>query len=197
MSTKINFDAESQVLNINTNLQEAKTYDILRVFNDLNPLLNEVMPDFDFSNKQIDAKNLAGCLKATMKAYGGIGLAANQCGIKARVFVIGNEDDVMVCFNPKIISRSEKNNLGNEGCLSFPGMYLKINRNESITVEYCDETGMMKTDTFSGLTARCFQHELDHLNGIKFTKHVGKTSYIVAKKKQEKLIKKFARGHAR
>lgn len=195
MSTQIKLDSESKVLRISTTgKMEEKSYQILQVFDDLNPLLDEVMPDFDFSKPQFDPVELAGCLKSTMKKYGGIGLAANQCAIKARVFVIGNEDLSFVCFNPKIISRSEKCVSSPEGCLSFPAMFLNVERNESINVEYYDEKGILQTNTFNGLTARCFQHELDHLNGIKFTRYVGNTSLIMAKKRQNKLKKKFARG---
>jgi len=198
MSTQLKLDSESKVLRISTAPKPAqKTYESLQVFNDLNPMLSEVMPEFDFSNPPFSASELAGCLKATMKKYGGIGLAANQCSVKARVFVIGNEDEAIACFNPKIVSISETSVSANEGCLSFPGLALNINRTETISVEYYDENGTLKTNTFSGITARCFQHELDHLNGIKFTSYVGKTSLLMAKKRQDKLKKKFMRRQAR
>lgn len=198
MSTQIKLDSESKVLRISTAPKPTqKTYEPLQVFNDLNPMLNEVMPEFDFSNPPFSPSELAGCLKATMKKYGGIGLAANQCSVKARVFVIGNEDEAIACFNPRIVSISEKSVLGSEGCLSFPGMFLNIQRNETIEVEYYDERGMLIKNTFTGITARCFQHELDHLNGIKFISYVGKTSILMAKKRQDKLKKRFMRGQAR
>lgn len=195
MNTQLKLDSESKVLRISTTDKPIeRTYQVLQVFNDLNPMLNEVMPEFNFSNPPFNPSELAGCLKATMKKYGGIGLAANQCSVKARVFVIGNEDEAIACFNPRIVSISETSVSANEGCLSFPGLALNINRTETIGVEYCDENGKLKTNTFSGITARCFQHELDHLNGIKFTSYVGNTSLIMAKKRQNKLKKKFARG---
>lgn len=195
MDTQIQLDRESKVLRISTSSTPAqKIYETLQVFNDLNPMLNEVMPEFDFSKPPFNPSELAGCLKATMKKYGGIGLAANQCAVRARVFAIGNQDDVVVCFNPKITSISEISVAGNEGCLSFPGMFLNVKRAKNIGVEYYDENGILKTNTFSGITARCFQHELDHLNGIKFTEYVGSTSLMIAKKRQNKLKKKFARG---
>lgn len=195
MNTQLKLDSESKVLRISTTDKPIeRTYQALQVFNDLNPMLNEVMPEFDFSRPPVNPIELAGCLKATMKKYGGIGLAANQCSIKARVFVIGNEDEAIVCFNPRIVSISETSVTANEGCLSFPGLALNINRTENIGVEYYDENGKLKTNTFSGITARCFQHELDHLNGIKFTSYVGKTSLLMAKKRQDKLKKKYLRG---
>jgi peptide deformylase len=198
MDTQIKLDKESKVLRISTSDKPIeKTYQSLQVFNDLNPMLNEVMPEFDFSRPPFNPVELAGCLKATMKKYGGIGLAANQCSVKARVFVVGNEDDAIACFNPKIISISETSVSGSEGCLSFPGMFLNVQRTETIGVEYYNEKGELQTNTFSGITARCFQHELDHLNGIKFTSYVGKTSFMIAKKRQDKLKKKFARGQMR
>lgn len=198
MNTQLKLDSESKVLRISTvDKPTEKSYQILSVFDDLNPMLNEVMPEFDFSRPTLNPSDLAGCLKATMKKYGGIGLAANQCAIEARVFVIGNEDEAIACFNPRIVSISERWVEANEGCLSFPGLALNINRTETIGVEYYDEQGILKTNTFSGITARCFQHELDHLNGIKFISYVGKTSLMIAKKRQNKLKKKFARGQVK
>lgn len=198
MNTQLKLDSESKVLRISTTDKPIeRTYQALQVFNDLNPMLNEVMPEFNFSNPPFNPSELAGCLKATMKKYGGIGLAANQCSVKARVFVIGNEDEAIVCFNPRIVSVSENIVSGSEGCLSFPGMFLNINRNATINVEYYDERGMLIKNTFTGITARCFQHELDHLNGIKFISYVGKTSILMAKKRQDKLKKRFMRGQAR
>jgi len=199
MSTQLKLDTNTNTLKINTGVEtvKAKNYEPLSVFNDNHPLLNHVMPEFNFKENSIDPEELSGRLKTTMKLYGGIGLAANQCGLPLRVFVIGDGDESIACFNPRLISVSEKKNELNEGCLSFPGMFLKIQRPEFIEVEFENEKGITVRAKFSGVTARCYQHELDHLNGIKFTKHVGNTSLILAKKRQEKLKKRFIRGQMR
>lgn len=199
MSTQLQLDTSTNTLKINTGTEpvKVKNYEPLQVFNDLNPMLDKIMPDFDFNNPPMHPEELSGRLKTTMKLYGGIGLAANQCSLPFRVFVIGNGDESIACFNPRIISISEKKNEINEGCLSFPGMFLKIERPEFIEVEFENENGRTVRTKFSGVTARCFQHELDHLNGIKFTSYVGKTSLLMAKKRQDKLKKRFTRRQAR
>ena len=132
-------------------------------------------------------------LKMTMKKFAGIGLSANQCGVFERVFVMGTDDWQMVCINPKIIKESAINTKDPEGCLSFPGFYLKVSRSELIDVEYTTETGEVKRQTLTGISAKCFLHELDHMNGIKFTQHVGPVALKLAKQKQLKLIKKIQR----
>lgn len=197
MSTEITLNKESQVLKISTNQSSpsrVKKYEPLMVFNELNPLLNEVMPEYNFKDLTLDPIEISERLKITMKVYGGIGLAANQCGLKLRVFVIGNENDALTCFNPRIVNISDRTSIMKEGCLSFPGLFFKIKRPDIIEVEYENEKGETMRANFSGLTSHCFQHELDHLNGIKYTSHVGETSLIMARRQKEKLIKKYKRG---
>jgi len=132
-------------------------------------------------------------LKLTMKLYNGIGLSANQCGVYQRVFVIGHGDYQLVCINPKITHVSEQIEKGNEGCLSYPGLYVKIDRPDWVEVEFTDESGELKQMRLEGVTARCFQHELDHMDGIRMTDHVGPVALQMARKKQEKIIKKIVR----
>ena len=128
-----------------------------------------------------------------MKLYSGLGLAANQCGVTERVFVIGTDQFQMACINPKVIAQSEEIVKENEGCLSFPAFFLSLGRPKWIDVEFTDEAGETKQTRLEGLTARCFLHELDHLNGIKFDSYVGAVAMQQAKRKQEKLIKKIVR----
>ena len=132
-------------------------------------------------------------LKMTMKLYSGLGLAANQCAVKERVFVIGTDQFQMACINPKVLESSEEIVKDTEGCLSFPAFFLSIPRPKWIEVEFTDENGQRKQTRLDGLTARCFLHELEHLNGVKFTSHVGSVAMLQAKRKQEKLIKKIVR----
>ena len=135
-------------------------------------------------------------LKMTMKLYGGIGISANQCGVKERVFIIGNENFQIVCINPKIVETGKVNRM-REGCLSFPGLTLNVARHESIKVVYYTESGEQKSVDFDGVTAQCFQHELDHMNGILFTSHVGSLALKMAQDKQKKLIRKFKKMEKR
>ena len=132
-------------------------------------------------------------LKMTMKLYNGLGLSANQCGVFERVFIVGNEEIVIVCINPKLIKASDDLIKDNEGCLSFPGLFLKVERASSVEVEYYDYQGKKYNTTFTGLTARCFLHELDHMNGITMDKHVKPLALKMAKDKQGKLFKRVKR----
>ena len=106
----------------------------------------------------------------------GIGLAAPQCGIGYRFFVmdLDNGGDPHYCFNPEILSSSEETVTMDEGCLSFPDEILTITRAENIVVKYFDYEGNRIDTQFSGLHSVCFQHELDHLNGIVFHERVTK-----------------------
>lgn len=120
---------------------------------------------FDFENPMIDPAKLRDQLIVTMFRFGGLGIAANQVGIPLSVFVLRPD---IVCFNPEILKYSDETVLSNEGCLSFPLLYLPIRRSRAIIVSFYDENGVQKQDVFEGLSARCFQHEFDHLNGINY-----------------------------
>ena len=77
--------------------------------------------------------------------------------------------------------------------MSFPGLALKVERASWVEAEFTTEEGKQVQMRFEGLTARCFQHELDHMNGIKFTNHVKPLALQMAKEQQKKLIKKIIR----
>lgn len=100
------------------------------------------------------------------KKHGGIGLAANQVGHNLRLFVMSLDERDYKCFNPIILNKSKSSSTSIEGCLSFPELALPIERNDRIDVSWFDEEGKLVIETLEGLAARCFQHELDHLNGI-------------------------------
>ena len=153
-------------------------------------LLEEVMPDYIGSLPNPSISEIAERMRITMKDFNGLGLSANQCGIKLRAFIIGTDQFQIFCINPKVLSQSEETTKDNEGCLSFPGLFCKIDRPKSVEVEFTTQNGETKQMTLEGLTARCFLHELDHLNGIKFTNRIGPVSLQMARKKQTKLIKK-------
>jgi peptide deformylase len=115
----------------------------------------------------------------------GIGLAAPQCGINKRFFIMGNLDKLVACINPEIISgEGEVKDL--EGCLSFPGLWLRVNRYEKVNVKYQNTNGETIELTLDGLPARVFQHEYDHLNGVCFDTRVGKTSLDLAKERRRR-----------
>jgi peptide deformylase len=97
-----------------------------------------------------------------MKQNGGIGLAANQIGDARQYFVW----DFGMVFNPKILNHGNEKIVMQEGCLSFPGKLINVERPRVIDVEYIDERGVLCKKTLKGIPARIFQHETDHLKGI-------------------------------
>ena len=103
---------------------------------------------------------------AFMRKNHGLGMAAPQIGVSRRLFVMETDGQRRACFNPEIISASEDLTDLPEGCLSFPGEECTIKRPRTVTVRYQTVTGDWVEETLDGMTARCFQHELDHLNGI-------------------------------
>ena len=166
----------------------------LPLYDENHPMLKVQIPEYNFDLPNPLMEMLVKRLKVTMKLYGGIGLSANQCGVFERVFVIGTDQFQIACINPRIIGQSPTTIKGEEGCLSFPGFYLKIDRPDWIDVEFKTEMGEVKQMRLDGVTARCFQHELDHMNGIRMTDHVGPVAIQMARKKQEKVIKKIVRN---
>jgi peptide deformylase len=189
-------ESMSEILTINTESNEFKEEVIepLSVFGDTHPMLNEVVPEYRNVLPNKNMTDLVKRLKMTMKMYAGLGLAANQCGIFERVFVIGSEDFQFACINPKVIQASTELDKQSEGCLSYPAIYLKIDRPKWIDVEFWTEEGKQVQTRLEGLSARCFMHELDHLNGTKFVDYAGPVALKMAKKKQQKLIKRYQRN---
>ena len=134
------------------------------------PLLSTVLQPFDFSNPPINSFELANNLIETMVHYRGIGLSSNQCGLPYRVFVLWS-NPTKVCFNPRIIDQTSEEIKLEEGCLTFPNLFIPLKRPSVIKVRYQDASGETINEKFVGMTARAFQHELDHLNGIVYTSH--------------------------
>jgi len=104
-----------------------------------------------------------------MLKHDGMGLAAPQVGINKRFFIMFHENKLHVCINPSIIKKARELEVDREGCLSFPGLTLNIQRPKDVRVAFQDILGHRQKKKFTGILARCFQHELDHLNGIVFT----------------------------
>lgn len=164
-----------------------KTYDLV---SSQSPSLYKVMPEFDFASPPINPIELASSLVETCRKYNGLGLSSNQCGLLHRVFVMGTGDEYVAYFNPKLISTEGEVHM-EEGCLSVPYLMLNITRPKMITVEYQDYNGTNRKATFDGMTARCFLHELDHMNGIMYTQRVKPLALQFGLKKLEKIRRKF------
>ena len=146
-------------------------------------------------DEKIELKEFVDNMFETMKKYGGIGLSANQVGKPYRMFVMGDHPNISkgkkwVCINPKITNVTQDLIRYKEGCLTFPFLFLDIERPQDISVEYLDENLEKKEEHMTGIVARCFQHEIHHMQGIVFTEHVSKLKLDMAMKKRDKQIKR-------
>ena len=166
------------------------------------PRVLSSIADFDIERfkdeEKIELKEFVDNMFETMKKYGGIGLSANQVGKPYRMFIMGDHPSISkgrkwVCINPKITNVTKDLIRYKEGCLTFPFLFLDIERPQDITVEYLDENLEKKEEHMTGIVARCYQHEFDHMQGIVFTEHVSKLKLDMALKKRDKQIKKVQR----
>lgn len=130
--------------------------------------------EFDFKDPPFDPIEYAKTLVKFMYDNNALGVAANQVGNPYRIFAMRGSPENFVCFNPKIIQESEQQILLEEGCLTFPGLLVKIKRPEFVRVRFQTPNGDTLTKKFIGMSARVFQHELDHLNGIKYIDRANK-----------------------
>jgi peptide deformylase len=142
---------------------------ILKLTPNTHPILHErVKP----CSKDLDRPEMSRILKENMTHYEGVGLSANQIGIDERVFIMMlnmETEETITCFNPRIIKRYEDDVWCEEGCLSFPDEIINIQRPNRIVVKYEDEDKKDHKIKLSGMAARIFLHEFDHLEGIVFT----------------------------
>lgn len=155
----------------------------------LNDMLREDIPKFNFKEPVMDPLELSNILIREMKNNNGVGLSANQLGIRARAFVMYT-DPPMVCFNPVITNYSDEQVLLDEGCLSYPGTSVKVKRAKHIRVRFQDPYGNVITKKFTGMAARIFQHELDHLDGIEYFHRANSFHLEQFKRKWKKIVRK-------
>ena len=139
-----------------------------------NALLTTPTQTFNFAEPQCDPYELVHDMLQFMFDKKGIGLSANQVGLPYRVFVMRGMEHNFACFNPRIVHKSEDSTLLEEGCLSFPGLTVKVKRSNTVRLRFETASGGTDTKTFDGLTARVVQHEMDHLNGILFFNRANK-----------------------
>ena len=153
-----------------------------------NEFLEKQVKPFDFEN--MDAEKISKDMVDTMLKYKGIGLASNQVGLDAQIFVMGEENPITV-INPIITEVGPERVEMEEGCLSFPGLYFKVKRPAVVSVQYLDTKQKECIIKLEGFHARVFLHEYDHLQGITFDQRVSKLRLDMAKKKQQKVLKAF------
>lgn len=168
------------------------------------PVLRKVGKEITKDYPKLD--ELISNMKETMKNAQGVGLAAPQIGKDIRLFLIDaspfaesdelEEEEKLflkgfnrIFINAKIIEEDGEEWAFNEGCLSIPNINEDVFRNETIHIEYEDENFEKKKDTLSGLAARIFQHEYDHIEGILFTDKLSSLKKRLLKKKLENISK--------
>jgi peptide deformylase len=132
------------------------------------PILTTPCQDVDFQNPPFDLIEFSKELVKFMIDSRGIGLAANQVGFPIRAFAMRASPENFVCINPKIVHYGEEKVLLEEGCLTYPGLLVKVKRSNVIRVRFNTPNGDTMTKQFIGMSSRVYQHELDHLNGVKF-----------------------------
>lgn len=158
------------------------------------PILTSVCKGFDFQAPPFDPIEFAHELVKCLYDHQGIGIAANQVGVPYRVFAMRGHPENFVCYNPRIVQPSEQTIVLEEGCLTWPNLLFKIKRPQHIRMRWQMPNGETRTDTFTGISARIVQHEIDHLDGKVFWEGKGRASIEMAVKKAAKLGTKYHVG---
>ena len=145
-----------------------------------------------------DLSDLITDMMDSMYEAEGIGLAANQIGVKKNIFIVDishvdENENPRVFINGKI-EKFEGESVYSEGCLSLPEIKFDVTRPEIITFSFCDEDKKKKVEEFDGLLARAIQHEVDHLTGILIIDRVSKAAKIPYLKNIRNIKKTFIKG---
>jgi len=158
-----------------------------------NEILEREVKDVDLENPGFDPVELKKEMVDFMIANNGIGLSANQVGLDATVFVMGDSvENSTICINPTVLQYTEETVDDIEGCLSFPNVFVKIKRPKEILAEWYNEKLEKQTVKIEGYSAKCYLHELDHLLGITFKDRASKLKWDMAQKKARKYEKQHA-----
>ncbi len=166
--------------------------------------LREPIPLFNFTeHTKPEVDKFVEDMFAACEAYNGYGLSANQVGVNMRMFVIrikhngttpeNSIDFRQEYFNPSILERSTEEEEFEEGCLSRPGLWVKVKRPKAVRVSYWNKDGENKVELLEGILARAFQHECDHMEGADFTQRVSPLKLQRAVKKKAKTQKKLVK----
>ena len=168
-------------------------YEIYSLVDYYDPILRTPTIPYDFSRPDAskDADYIMHSMTETLTKLGGLGLSANQVGLSHRICTINLGTEMWTLFNPEISFKSIETSPYKEGCLSYQGLYLKINRPAHIKVKFQAINGEFVEKEFDGLTATVLQHELDHLDGILFTNRVSSVILDREKKHVKKNLKKM------
>lgn len=160
-------------------------------------VLRHPCQEFNFADPPFDPVEFSVKLAEAMVRYDGLGLSANQVGYPYRIFVMKSDAGGLALFNPKVVDVSEEVQLGKEGCLSYPLLYLAVKRPIGCRIRYQTPEGMVTTDTFNHLAARVALHEYDHLEGKLFTDACSDFEFKRASRKRSILTRKVKRANVK
>lgn len=155
-----------------------------------NNMLRKKCTEVDFNEvSEEELENIGRQMLEIMYNNNGVGLAHPQVGGNSRIFVMDNKNSNEIIINPEVEKKSAIVEKEEEGCLSFPDLWMPVKRAKTILAKWQKPNGHIRREFFSDFDARCFQHELDHLDGICFDKRVSKLVLDRAKNKKRKLSK--------
>lgn len=138
-------------------------------------------------------KPIAAMLMKCINDNDALGVSACQIGMDLAIFAMNTNGRPRICANPQIVAASAEMCKAEEGCLSYPGLVLKVNRPAEVVVRYHDIDGNEVTEHLEGTEARVWLHEYDHTIGICFVDRVGKMSIDMAKRRMKKMMRKGSR----
>jgi peptide deformylase len=178
---------------------ELLEYEIYKLVDWYDPILRKPTIPYLFHSVQAAEKAgyIAVSMSETLDKLGGLGLSANQVGLPHRVCAINMGKEIWTMFNPVIVESSGPPAEFSEGCLSYPGLYLKLSRPSHIKVIFNAINGQTVEKEFDGLTAVCIQHEIDHLDGKLYTDQVSPLKFEQAKRKVKRNLKKIKNTYIR
>ena len=157
-----------------------------------NKFLEKEVKDVDLTNPGFNPSEIKDQMLDIMLTNNGIGLAANQVELDAKIFVFGDsKENSTICINPTILQYTEEKVEDVEGCLSFPNTYIKIKRPKEILAKWYDENLEEQVVKIEGYSAKVYLHEFDHLMGITIKDRASKLKWDMAQKKARKLEKAF------
>ena len=166
---------------------------ICELVKETDPFLREKPEIFNFENPQVDSEKLSAQLIENMIHHEGLGLSANQIGIPVTVFAMRMDDHALVMFNPEILEWSEDTTYMKEGCLSFPGLWIAIERAKTVAVKFQVFDGEDQAGSMTDLSARIYQHESEHMDGDLFIDKVSGLKLKLAMRKRNMNLRKLKR----
>ena len=170
----------NSINNVNNNALLGVELEILKYPNPELKKISEPVTEFNDELKEFIEK-----MYRTMRACDGVGLAAPQVGVLKTLAVVEYDNQAYTLINPRVIDEGGEQE-GEEGCLSFPGIYAQVKRPQWVKIEAQDETGAVKVYEVKDFIARAFLHEMDHLTGKLFIDYLSNIKRNAIKKKMQK-----------